>query len=626
MRYSSSRLVAPVLAAVALLSSSALAQTVIYVDKDATGADDGSSWTNAFVDLQDALAVASDPAQIWVAQGSYRPTDGTDREATFQLKSGVALYGGFVGTETSVDQRNPDPNGNRTSLSCNIGRGETPIDNCYHVVTATGVDDTAVLDGFGVYDGYATEASPHDRGAGLSNYDGTPTRGDDEGYPTLRNLYFSGHFATYGAGVYLNGADGPVTFENVTFERNKATLQGGGMYVNTDVEMESVAFVANRADTHGGGAWFSGGESVLRDVTFESNELIGTRGDQYGGGAHVLHGTKLTLIDVVFKRNRVSGQEIGHGGALSVRREAEVDIVNAAFIGNTGRDASGILAQNNAVIRVVNAVFAGHGKTATGFGVINGWDNARIALTNVTMSGNDADYVVGTGGTVTIAVNNVIIWGNTGTAFDSDDDVEVNHAIIEGGFSGGESVLTDNPLFVRAPDAGADGEWGTDDDDYGDLRLREGSPALNVGDLDHISQDHSDLDDDGVTDEQLPFDLNRDARVQNSGVDLGPYEGAAVVVASESDVRAGHGLRFSTPAPNPTRGPARIVLHTETAGPVDVGVYDLLGRQLVELHAGAMAAGERTFEIDGDALPAGIYVLRASSPLGTATRRMTVVR
>jgi hypothetical protein len=70
----------------------------IHVDADATGGDDGLSWADAFVDLQDALAIAIPGDEIWVAEGTYKPTTGTDLLATFQLSSGVALYGGFAGT------------------------------------------------------------------------------------------------------------------------------------------------------------------------------------------------------------------------------------------------------------------------------------------------------------------------------------------------------------------------------------------------------------------------------------------------------------------------------------------------------------------------------------------------
>ena len=47
---------------------------IIYVDKDATGSDNGKSWTNAYTDLQDAIAAALFGSQIWVAEGIYKPT------------------------------------------------------------------------------------------------------------------------------------------------------------------------------------------------------------------------------------------------------------------------------------------------------------------------------------------------------------------------------------------------------------------------------------------------------------------------------------------------------------------------------------------------------------------------
>ena len=78
---------------------------VRYVKPGSAG--DCSGWVNA-CDLQTALTGAVSGDQILVAAGMYKPTtDPTDRTATFQLKSGVALYGGFAGTETSLDQRNP---------------------------------------------------------------------------------------------------------------------------------------------------------------------------------------------------------------------------------------------------------------------------------------------------------------------------------------------------------------------------------------------------------------------------------------------------------------------------------------------------------------------------------------
>ena len=80
-------------------------QTVHYVDADATGDNNGMSWADAFLDLQTALAAATSGDEFWVAESTYLPTTTTDREATIQLISGVAIYGGFDGTETTRDER-----------------------------------------------------------------------------------------------------------------------------------------------------------------------------------------------------------------------------------------------------------------------------------------------------------------------------------------------------------------------------------------------------------------------------------------------------------------------------------------------------------------------------------------
>ena len=84
--------------------------TTYYVDLDADGSATGASWTDAFTTLQDALAVVSDGDQIWVAEGVYYPDMGggqidNDRSASFRIPSGVALYGGFAGNETSFHRK-----------------------------------------------------------------------------------------------------------------------------------------------------------------------------------------------------------------------------------------------------------------------------------------------------------------------------------------------------------------------------------------------------------------------------------------------------------------------------------------------------------------------------------------
>lgn len=127
---------------------------IIYVDKDRRGGiQTGMSWDAAYTDLQDALNTARhcDCNQIWVAEGTYKPTtDVYDDEATFELVDGVPLYGGFAGTETSLRQRNWMLND--TTLTGDIdGDGDADID---YVVTASEANE-AVIDGFVITMGWA---------------------------------------------------------------------------------------------------------------------------------------------------------------------------------------------------------------------------------------------------------------------------------------------------------------------------------------------------------------------------------------------------------------------------------------------------------------------------------------
>ena len=139
------------------------AGSVIYVRGQAHGLKNGTSWQHAFVHLQNALAAATDGDEIWVAGDWYTPTSDGNREATFQLKSGVAVYGGFDGVETERDQR--EPSVHVTVLSGDIGTPTAFADNSYHVVTAEG---GSLIDGFTIAHGNADgAASPNDGGGGL---------------------------------------------------------------------------------------------------------------------------------------------------------------------------------------------------------------------------------------------------------------------------------------------------------------------------------------------------------------------------------------------------------------------------------------------------------------------------
>ncbi len=138
-----------------------------------------------------------------MAAGAYKPTADTDRTKTFTLLAGVALYGGFAGTESSRDQR--DWAGNVTILSGDIGTPDDASDNSYHVVTGT---TGATLDGFTVTGGNADTS-----GGGLQNLSASPT---------IAHCTFMGNSATENGGAVHDLGPSAPTFIDCTFVGNSA--------------------------------------------------------------------------------------------------------------------------------------------------------------------------------------------------------------------------------------------------------------------------------------------------------------------------------------------------------------------------------------------------------------------
>jgi hypothetical protein len=168
-----------------------------YVKWNAGGANNGTSWANAYTSLQSALAAASSGDEIWVAAGTYKPATGIDRTSSFTLKNGVSIYGGFAGNESSRDQR--DPAVHVTILSGDIGLLNNNSDNSYHVLVGGGTNGTAILDGFTVRAGNAN-SDTNDAGGGMYNVSSSPT---------LTNVTFSGNRAKSGGGMYNRDGSNP---------------------------------------------------------------------------------------------------------------------------------------------------------------------------------------------------------------------------------------------------------------------------------------------------------------------------------------------------------------------------------------------------------------------------------
>lgn len=186
----------------------------VYVDHDATGDNNGTSWTNAFNDLNDAIYVAGRYAnvdQIWVAEGTYHPHP-TMRDTSFVLKDSIHIYGGFLGVETMLEERSLDPE--LVFLSGDINLTDTLWDNSYHTVILDSTCVNCVLDGLTIHYGYADQAG-NDTGAGVLN----------AGTGLVKNVVFERNFATeLGAAVYSSGSSASLVFDGCTFRLNTSSL------------------------------------------------------------------------------------------------------------------------------------------------------------------------------------------------------------------------------------------------------------------------------------------------------------------------------------------------------------------------------------------------------------------
>lgn len=321
---------------------------IIYVDDSATGADNGTSWVDAYKFLQNALSVAISDDTIQVAQGIYRPDESTsspggtgDRTATFTLKNDVTLKGGYAG------YGQPDPDARdigafETILSGDLNNNDGPnfannAENSYHVVTGSSTDSTAILEGFTITAGNAdgTLSSSQNVGAGMSIHQGNPK------------------------------------VLNCTFKKNTTSTTsyngGGGIYVYGEPSPTIVncRFIWN---------------SSLQPIS----------GPSRGGAIFSSIGSP-TIINCIFIGNTAS-----QGGAIGSFVTKSINVINCTFFNNTAATGGGMYNTNAATSnpRVRNSIFWGNaGGQITGTLPAVSYSCIQGGLGGTGNNGNDPAFV-----------------------------------------------------------------------------------------------------------------------------------------------------------------------------------------------------------------------------------------
>lgn len=492
-----------------------------YVDQGATGTNNGQDWTNAYTDLWDALdAIAADEnlgnVDIWVAEGEYRPQIVPVIGATFVLRPGIYIYGGFAGGgsgETALLQRNPTDNitilDGRIVYSCPVAFpecGAPGAGDCHTAHLGLGCDDEECCCSVcrfapqccdeewdstcvGYAEGFCGSTRVERADHVVSRFDA-----DDE---NLRVPLLSGVTVTGGG------------------NNCELDLSGGGMEVVSDQDVGPVSvdvtrcrFVGNRAG-RGGGVEFrtvqgSLNPPVISSVAsrFDNCELVDNTVLGTGGGLNVEGYVWYRLTNCLIAGNETtlegcdpaSVHQTGAGIYEQIYLpfpEAEVPerwIINCVLSRNKGGDTPGLE-------QLPQGVDVGQGLTIAN----------SIIRDNYYLDPNTLEYVL-----CPLTLNCL---GDIDIS-----DAQMHYCIVFAvdGLSPPTTNLSVDPMFV-APDTG-------------DFRLDPESPAIDAGANAYVPFDDLEVDDGEIMDPTQPVpDLDQRRRIVGTGdedcvVDIGAYE------------------------------------------------------------------------------------------------------
>lgn len=324
--------------------------TVYYVNANASGNNDGSSWTDAFTSIEDALNNALLNDEIWVSSGVYTPATAAS-VLTLDLEN-FEIYGGFDGTELTLADRDLTKvfTDNATIISGDINgddiEGNFTTNKTDNATTLVSVEaDNVIFDGFVLQNAYTSGSSP----VIAANTDVTNF--------TLRNTWIA---ENYSNGLLLDWRDfsGDLVVENVAITNN-ATNNGVILLEHSATNSDeltshwsNILFTDNTYNSDFGAIWFrrstssNGNRSI---VHFLNNATIVNNVNNHATAEHVINVSgsgwiRLETRNSIFWQNKYNGSQF-----------STVDIENS----KTSEGDSQTINVYNSVIQVTSAATSG---------------------------------------------------------------------------------------------------------------------------------------------------------------------------------------------------------------------------------------------------------------------------
>ena len=565
-------------AALSLIAVAGSAQVVWHVDANATPGGDGLSWASAFDEVQPAMELAMPGDEIWVAEGVYVPTEigplEVDRLPYFVMPDGVAVLGGFQGTESTADDRDPtqfetvisgDLLGNDldTPVTGDVSSSpemfdlfESKEDNANLLLFVDRTGPGTRLDGFTITGLLKSDpesfVGPQSRGAIFV------VGGEIE----IADCRITGNLGGANAILFALACqprpnvasrfeDHPCITGAVPEQPGRITIDG------TQIIDNYSAFFMQPAGVAGTGIAISNCDLTLRDselgVTVD-RRLLTPNANQFGAGTIV----GIDTGSITVERSRLFNS--GSFGALNANlnfRGPDPDDIDVTIRDSVIEDT----AARAPIIGTLGGSFTMERSIARNTSSQDGGippATLRVAgRPGTTVDVSDSVFVSNRteGTTVSIfpqdaIIRNTTIAQNVDNTFrdsqeparaldlppsgiatnliiDADPSIpdNVTDSIVIGLADRGRNLIDLDPLFVRPPSDGGDG-WGDNpltpdideslNDDFGDLRLRPGSPAIDAGVNDFFTAGDVDLDGNPR--------LADDPGIPGNSVDIGAYE------------------------------------------------------------------------------------------------------